>query len=139
LTRKQIALVTLVVLVASAVSAVLAYRRALRQASVRELPSEPAGGCVDFRDAGSHVGKFGCISGRVLRVYTSRSGNTFLDFCADYRHCPFTSVIFQSDSDKFGNLQTLTAHEIEIRGDITLYQSRAEIIIRDTQQIRARP
>jgi len=139
LTRKQIVLVALVVLVASAVSAVLAYRRALRQATFRQLPTEPAGGCVDFRDAGSHVGEFRCISGRVLRVYTSRSGNTFLDFCADYRRCPFTSVIFASDSDKFGNLQTLTAHEIEIRGDITLYQGHAEIIVRDPQQIRARP
>jgi hypothetical protein len=95
------------------------------------------GRCVDFHDVGAHVGETGCISGRILRVYTSRAGNTFLDFCADYRACPFTSVIFSSDRGKFGNLQTLEGVPVEIHGPITTYQGRAEVIIRDPNQIRA--
>ena len=64
-------------------------------------------GCPDFREAASQVGSQGCISGQILRVFTSKNGNTFLDFCADYRNCPFTSVIFAADQAKFGDLGTL--------------------------------
>jgi len=97
-----------------------------------------AGG-VDFHDAGPHAGETGCVSGRVLKVFTSRSGNTFLDFCEDYRDCPFTSVIFSSDKRKFGDLQSLAGRQIEIRGPITVYQGRPEIIVRDHEQIRLVP
>lgn len=106
-------------------------------------PASPVAGgtgaCTDFRDAGSQVGTSGCVSGQVLRVFTSRAGNTFLDFCPDYRSCPFTSVIFASDKNKFGDLESLQGKRVEIRGAITVYQSRAEIIIRDPQQIRRAP
>ena len=96
-------------------------------------------GCVDFHDAGSHAGETGCVSGRVLKVYTSKGGNTFLDFCEDYHDCPFSSVIFSSDKQKFGDLQSLSGRQIEIRGPITVYQGRPEIIIRDPEQIRLAP
>jgi hypothetical protein len=95
--------------------------------------------CVDIRDAGPLVGKSGCVSGQVLRIFTSRAGNTFLDFCQDYRGCPFTSVIFAPDKDKFGDLQSLQGMKVEIRGDIKNYRERAEIIIHDPHQISTAP
>ena len=96
----------------------------------------PSGPCVDFRQAKSHAGENGCVAGFVFKAYTSRSGNTFLDFCADYRNCPFSSVVFASDRKKFGNLGSLAGREVQIRGLITTYQSRAEIIVRDPWQLR---
>jgi len=95
--------------------------------------------CVDIRNTGPLVGNSGCVAGLVLRVYSARTGNTFLDFCQDYRTCPFTSVIFASDKNKFGNLETLQGKRVEIRGDVTTYQGRPEIIIRDPQQVRSAP
>ena len=142
MTRKQVILVAVLVLVASTLSAVVAYRRGLRRSRAVFAPSLAGGGnlkCVDFREAGLHVGKTGCVSGRVLRVFTSRAGNTFLDFCPDYRQCPFASVIFSSDRSKFGDLGTLWGRQVEIRGPITTYQGRAEIIIHDPEQIRVPP
>ena len=145
---KQIAVVALIVLVCSTLSALVAYRRALRQlppgltkvaAPAGQTSSRGTPGCVDFHDAGPHVGGAGCVSGRLLRAYTSRGGNTFLDFCEDFRNCPFTSVIFASDKSKFGDLGMLTGRQVEIQGTITVYQGHAEIIIRDPQQIRALP
>ena len=103
-------------------------------------PSAAAGsseGCIDFREAASQVGKEGCVSGQVLRVFTSKNGNSFLDFCADYRNCPFTSVIFAADQAKFGDLGTLRGRRVEIRGAITTYQGRAEIVIHSPEQIRS--
>ncbi len=140
MTRKQVALVMLVVVAASGLSAWVAYRRGL-QAS-RDLirgrgPAKSIGACVDFTQAGDHTGETACVTGRVLRVFTSRSGNTFLDFCADYRHCPFTSVIFASDHDKFGNLESLAGRTVELRGAIVPYQGHAEIVVHDPEQIHA--
>ncbi len=95
--------------------------------------------CVDIRNAGSLVGSSGCVSGLVLRVYSARTGNTFLDFCQDYHSCPFSSVIFATDKSKFGDLGALQGRRVEIRGDVVSYQSRAEIVIRDPQQVRSTP
>ncbi len=141
--RRQLAGIALVVAIVSSLSAFVAYRMGLRHGQVTQNvvgvardPDDSNPGCVDFHDAAAHAGEVGCVSGRVLRVYTSRAGNTFLDFCSDYRTCPFTSVIFSSDKEKFGNLQSLAGQRIEIHGAITVYQEKPEIIIRDPEQIK---
>jgi hypothetical protein len=95
--------------------------------------------CVDITAAGPLVGQPGCVTGRILRVYSSRNGNTFLDFCADYKSCPFTSVVFSEDRAKFGDLGALKGRKVELRGLVTEYQGRAEIVIRDQNQIRMAP
>ena len=146
LSRKHIASIVGIVLIASTLSAYLAYRLGLRRSggTFSSPPASatgggPAGGCVDLRDAAGQTGKDACISARVLRVFTSRAGNTFLDFCTDYRKCPFTSVIFEPDREKFGDLNTLRGRRVEIRGLVTEYQGRAEIIIRNPDQIHVLP
>ena len=119
------------------------WRRPTPAGAPFAAPSSPAAaemaGCVNFHDAGAHTGQTGCVSGRVLRVFTSRAGNTFLDFCPDYRDCPFTSVIFFSDRSNFGDLATLRGRSVELRGPIGLHQGRAQIILHDAQQIRVVP
>ena len=127
-----------------AVSYILLSRRKMdtsRSAWLRSGSSSraAAGPCMDFRDAIRHTGENGCVQGRVLRAYTSSRGNTFLDFCDDYRNCPFGSVIFASDSSRFRDMNGLEGEQIEIRGVITSYQGRAEIIIHSPSQIRALP
>lgn len=144
MTRKQIVLGAAIVLVASTLSALVAYRRGLRRSVPPPVPSTTAGEreegiCVEFNQAHLPMGRRGCVRGRVLRVFTSRAGNTFLDFCPDYRSCPFTSVIFASDTGKFGDLGALRGRQVEIRGTISLYEGRAEIIIHDPEQIRVLP
>src|SRR2546426_12076990 len=79
-TRKQIVVVALIVLVASSLSALVAYRRAIRQSGLHDgapgvVRAGGSGGCLDFHDAGSHTGETGCVSGRVLRAFVSRGGN----------------------------------------------------------------
>ena len=123
---------------------VLVGHRAGRSPSTMSFTSRApsrgeAGGCVDFHDAGPHAGETACVSGRVLKVFTSGGGNTFFDFCEDYHDCPFSSVIFSTDKRKFGDLQSLAGRQIEIRGSITVYQGRPEIVIHDPEQIRLAP
>jgi hypothetical protein len=123
-------------------SALVAYRLGLRRGCSAAAFHAGTGGhsaegpCLQLNQAGSHAGEQACVSGRVLKVFTSRSGTTFLDFCADYRNCPFTSVIFGSNREKFGNLEALTGREIEIRGKIAPYHGQPEIVVSDPGQIR---
>jgi hypothetical protein len=115
------------------------HRQAQSQSSTSYSARSAGGPCFDFRQASSHAGENGCVSGYVLRAFTSKTGNTFLDFCSDYKTCPFSSVIFASDRNKFGNLESLAGHQVEIRGLVSTYNGRAEIIIRDPWQIQAAP
>jgi hypothetical protein len=112
------------------------------KASSEPDPEPAAGnpsGCVDIHSASGLEGRNGCVSGPVLRVYTAASGNTFLDFCQDYRTCPFTSVIFAADKAHFGDVGTLQGRRIEISGNVVAYQGRAEIILHDPKQVRSAP
>lgn len=144
MSRRQLALVVAILLLAATLTAIVAYRLGLRRSAGAAAVPAPGsesktGDCVSFSDAGARVGTAGCVQGRILRVFTSRAGNTFLDFCPDYRRCPFTSVIFAADRGKFGDLNALGGQQVEIRGPITNYEGRAEIIIHDPQQIRVLP
>lgn len=153
--RRQIALVTGLVLLAFGLGVWLGsrVRTATRRPEISVITTTPpadervpdalnassAPPCADVRNAGQMVGKRGCVTGLVLRAFSARSGNTFLDFCQDYRNCPFTSVIFAADKDKFGDLGSLQGKRVEIRGDVVSYQDRAEIIVHDPQQVRSAP
>ncbi len=140
MSRKKIATITLIGVAALVLTSILAYRLGMRNAAARSTPDYRArvsqGGCIPLRGASLHTGENTCVEGRVLRVFTARSGSTFLDFCADYRTCPFGSVIFATDRSKFGNLGSLQGRKVEISGEITTYNGRAEIIVRDPKQIR---
>jgi hypothetical protein len=104
-------------------------------APTESAPSPPPA-CVDIRNTSALEGKSGCVAGVVLRIYTARSGNSFLDFCQDYRACPFSSVIFAADKSKFGDVEALQGKRVEIRGDVVADQGHAEIILHDPKQVR---
>jgi hypothetical protein len=92
--------------------------------------------CIDFKKAGDYVGEYKCVTGKVDHVYISSKGNVFLNFCPDYRTCPFFAVIFASDSYKFSNPKQYQGKVVEISGVIKTYQGRAEIILNDPAQIK---
>jgi hypothetical protein len=91
--------------------------------------------CVPFEQALEHVGKNTCVSGKVLKVAESQYGSLFLDFCEDYRKCPFTVVVFRRDLGSVGDVRALEGQTIEIHGKIKKYRGRAEIILEDARQL----
>jgi hypothetical protein len=150
--RRPVLTVTGLILAAFGLGVSVGARFGQRPVVYRDVPApqfatppspEPEGStpppCVDIRNASTLEGKSGCITGLVQRVYTAHSGNSFLDFCQDYRACPFTSVIFATDKSKFGDVESLQGKRVEIRGDVVAYQGRAEIILHDPQQVRSAP
>ncbi|HET7205917.1 MAG TPA: hypothetical protein VFI95_04980 [Terriglobales bacterium] len=92
--------------------------------------------CIPFTDAPRHIGASKCISGKVLKVTRLSSGATFLNFCDDYRTCPFQAVVFRGDLRHVGDVRQLEGRVIEIQGDIKEYDGRPEIILRDVRQLR---
>jgi DNA/RNA endonuclease YhcR with UshA esterase domain len=88
----------------------------------------------DFREAIDHIGEKVRITGEVLRVFTAKSGVTFLDFCEDFSDCPFSAVIFASDAKKFPDV-TEYEREVTITGTIKSYNGKAEIILKSPEQI----
>jgi len=139
--HRPVAIIALVAL-CSLASATVVYHYGTRRSSTPARPALTQAGeptpCVSYADAAPLVGKSGCITGRVLKVFTSKSGNTYLDFCEDYRACPFSSVIFSQDRAKFGDLATLQGQVVEISGLVSYYKERPQIIIRTPDQLKLR-
>jgi hypothetical protein len=90
--------------------------------------------CIPFHEARKYVGETKCVTGKVLRIKEGRSGTTFFDFCEDYRSCPFTVVVFPRDLKNVGDVRSLAGKDVEIHGQIKLYDGRAEIILKRAAQ-----
>ena len=92
--------------------------------------------CLPFEKAKDHIGETLCIKGRVLKVSVGRTGIHFLNFCQDYRNCPFSVVVFPRDLRDVGDVRVLENQEIEIFGLVKSYQGQPEIVLKDRSQLR---
>jgi DNA/RNA endonuclease YhcR with UshA esterase domain len=92
--------------------------------------------CLPFSQAKDHIGETLCVKGRVLKVSVGASGIHFLNFCEDYRTCPFTIVVFPRDLRDVGDVRSLQNQDVEVYGLVKSYQGQAEIILRDSSQLR---
>ena len=95
--------------------------------------------CVSYKDAAQLIGRTGCVSGKVEHVAHSQTGNTYLDFCADYRNCSFSAAVLHRASSKVGDLEELEGRTIELRGAVRDYKGKPEILITDRSQITVLP
>ena len=106
-------------------------------ASHADSPSAAASpkDCLSIAEAGKHVRKQACVTGTVIRVEEGSHGVTFLDFCPDFRGCPFTVVVFAVDMRRLGDVHQLQGRVVTIQGRIEEYDDRAEIVLRHAQQL----
>jgi micrococcal nuclease len=91
---------------------------------------------ISYTEAPEHVGEYACVAGKVDHVYTSQRGTIFINFCPDYKTCPFGAAIFGSDAYKFPNPNQYEGKTVEITGLIRSYQGRPEIVLNDPGQIK---
>jgi hypothetical protein len=90
-----------------------------------------------MNEASSHVGEYAEVTGTLIDAYVSASGTVFLDFCKNYKSCPFSGVIFADDAKAFGDLSRYAGHTITLTGTITSYQGTAEIKLTSPGQLSA--
>jgi hypothetical protein len=81
------------------------------------------------------MGEIKCVTGTVVRVKQGARGVHFLDFCDDFRLCPFTVVIFPHDLKSVGDVRQLQGRMVEIHGQVKEYDGRAEIILEEYRQL----
>jgi hypothetical protein len=95
-----------------------------------------AANCISFTDAPKKIDENVCVTGKVLKVNSSaRSGTVFLNFCENYRKCPFSVVVFPRDLEKVGDVRALEGRVIEIHGRVKEYKGQAEMVLEDIQQL----
>jgi hypothetical protein len=87
-------------------------------------------------EAAQHVGQHITVEGVVVKVFTSKNGNTFLNFGAAYPGQTFTGWI-PKDSPGAGDpaLSSLEGKRVKITGKIDLYRGKPEIKISSKEQI----
>jgi hypothetical protein len=101
------------------------------------LSTFAAGDCVPITAAKKYLNDSVCVTGKVVKVAVSqRSGTHFLNFCDDYRNCPFSVVVFARDLPRVGNVRWLEGKTIEIYGKVKEYKGQAEIVLSDMRQLR---
>jgi DNA/RNA endonuclease YhcR with UshA esterase domain len=91
---------------------------------------------INYTDAPKYIGKEVIVSGRVIDVFVSKTNTTFINFCKDYRSCPFSAVIFADDRSRFGDLQKLIGETVQISGIVNEYKGNPQIILQDPSQLR---
>jgi predicted RNA-binding protein len=91
--------------------------------------------CIPFDQAQRHIGEKQCVTGKVLRVESGSNGVHYLDFCDDYRVCPFSVVVFSYDRKNIGDVRELSGKVVEIRGEVKEYDDRAEIVLESRKQL----
>lgn len=92
-------------------------------------------GTISYTDAPQHIGEVASVRGTLVEAYTSKSGTVFLDFCASYKTCPFSGVIFADNVAKFGDLSRYTGQTVTLTGKISSYQGQAEMVLSNPSQI----
>ncbi len=87
-------------------------------------------------EAAQHVGQQATVEGTVVKVFTSKNGNTFLNFGAAYPNQTFTGWI-PKDSPLAADagISALEGKKVRITGIISLYRGKPEIKIMSQSQI----
>ncbi len=94
-----------------------------------------AADCLPITEARNHVGETRCVTGKIFRVERGNRGVHFLDFCENYRACPFTVVVFPHDLKNIGDVRQLQGKVVEIHGPVKEYDGRAEIVLEEARQL----
>jgi len=93
-------------------------------------------GCISYRKAESRIGQQTCVTGPVDHVFVSASDTTFVNYCSDYRTCPFSAVLFSVDQANFPAMTQYEGGVITISGEVRTYEGRPQIILESPSQLR---
>jgi DNA/RNA endonuclease YhcR with UshA esterase domain len=87
-------------------------------------------------EAAQHVGQKATVEGTVVKVFTSKNGNTFLNFGGEYPNQTFTGWIPKdSPLAADASLSVLEGKKVRITGTIDLYKGKPEIKLMSKSQI----
>ncbi len=100
-----------------------------------DLPPITDDNTIHFSEAPESVGEELWVFGVIDHVFVSTNNNYFLNFCSDFRECPFSAPVFSRDVYKFKDMELWAGREVHIYGTISLYEGRPQIIVNDSKQV----
>lgn len=103
---------------------------------VIDIPPITEESSIDFSEAPESIGSKLWVEGEIDHVFMSDKGNYFINFCSDFRICPFNAVIFSKDTRLFSDIKAWDGEVIYVYGLIEVYQNRPQIIIKNPNQIK---
>lgn len=86
-----------------------------------------------------NVNKYVRLVGVVSEIITTGNGTTYLNFGERYPNQSFTIVVFAKDTDKFKDISGFLNKKVAITGEVSIYKSHPQIILRDPYQIAVIP
>ncbi len=122
--------VALVIIILLSLALILGRTGVLRVFQKEEIKK------ISFQEAPENVGEKKWVHGKVDHVFVSPEGDVFINFCEDYRDCPFYSVIFSGDTYLFEELEDLKEEKVAIKGEISLHEGRPQIVVEHPEQIK---
>jgi DNA/RNA endonuclease YhcR with UshA esterase domain len=91
---------------------------------------------IPANEAAAHVNEYATVEGVVAKVFTSKSGNTFLNIGATYPNQTFTGWIPPaSPVNKSPVLSAIEGKHVKITGRIEMYKGKPEIRINAAEQL----
>jgi len=91
---------------------------------------------IPANEAAAHVGEYATVEGVVAKVFTSKSGNTFLNIGASYPNQTFAGWIPPaSPVSKSPPLSGIEGKHVKITGRIGMYKGKPEIRINAAEQL----
>jgi DNA/RNA endonuclease YhcR with UshA esterase domain len=94
---------------------------------------------IPANEAAAHVNEWATVEGVVAKVFTSKSGNTFLNIGATYPNQTFTGWILPaSPVNKSPVLSGIERKRVKITGRIELYKGKPEIRINAASQLEVK-
>ena len=91
---------------------------------------------IPTNEAAAHIGEYATVEGVVAKVFTSKSGNTFLNIGASYPTQTFTGWIPPaSPVSKSPILSDIEGRHVKITGRIEMYKGKPETRINAVSQL----
>jgi DNA/RNA endonuclease YhcR with UshA esterase domain len=92
---------------------------------------------IPANEAAAHVGEYATVEGVVAKVFTSKTGNTFLNIGASYPNQTFTGWIPPaSPVSKSALLSDIEGTHVKTTGKIEMYKGKPEIRINAASQLK---
>ncbi len=104
-----------------------------------EAPPASTPGTVSDREAAAHVGAVVTVVGTVASVKTSRAGNIYLNFGADYPRQTFSAVVLRPRGAWTVGLDTLAGRRVAVTGRVERYRGQPQIRLERPEQLAPAP
>jgi len=111
-------------------------QRVLALITIAVLAPAASADCLSVDQAANKIGANGCVTGKVIKVGEGQTGNLYLNYCDDYRGCPFTVFVPRRSLRDVGDVRQLEGKVVEVHGRIQQYEGRTEIVLKHSRQLR---